>query len=101
MKIIAITTPQIIEEDAFLIKNLFKRGIDIIHLRKPDADINECRKLLAQLTQEERTKIIIHDFSELYAEFSDNPYEKIAKKHKEDIEADEAYMRLYNQLNRN
>ena len=70
MKIIAITTPQIIEEDAFLIKHLLERGIDIIHLRKPDADINECRKLLAQLTQEERTKIIIHDFSELYAEFS-------------------------------
>jgi thiamine-phosphate pyrophosphorylase len=54
MKIIAITTPQIIEEDAFLIKHLLGRGIDIIHLRKPDADINECRKLLAQLTQEER-----------------------------------------------
>ena len=70
MKIIAITTPQIIEEDAFLIKHLLERGIDIIHLRKPDADINECRKLLAQLIQEERSKIIIHDFSELYVEFS-------------------------------
>ena len=70
MKIIAITTPQIIEEDAFLIKHLLERGIDIIHLRKPDADINECRNLLAQLTQEERAKIIIHDFPELYFEFS-------------------------------
>ena len=43
----------------------------------------------------------VENLMELYAEFSDNPYEKIAKKHKEDIEADEAYMRLYNQLNRN
>ena len=70
MKIIAITTPKVINEDTFLIKNLLERGIDFVHLRKPDADINECRKLLAQLTQEERSKIIIHDFSELYVEFS-------------------------------
>ena len=70
MKIIAITSTQIINEDAFLIKNLLERGIDIIHLRKPDAEINECRKLLAQLTPEERTKIIVHDFPELYVEFS-------------------------------
>ena len=55
MKIIAITSPQIINEDAFLIKNLLERGIDIIHLRKPDAEINECRKLLAQLTPEENS----------------------------------------------
>mgnify|MGYP003451183603 FL=1 len=70
MKIIAITTPKVIDEDTFLIKNLLERGIDFIHLRKPDADINECRKLLSELTNEERTKIIIHDFPELYFEFS-------------------------------
>ena len=70
MKIIAITTPKVIDEDTFLIKNLLERGIDFIHLRKPDADINECRKLLSELTDEERTKIIVHDFPELYFEFS-------------------------------
>jgi thiamine-phosphate pyrophosphorylase len=70
MKIIAITTPKVIDEDTFLIKNLLERGIDFIHLRKPDADINECRKLLSELTSEERTKIIVHDFPELYFEFS-------------------------------
>ena len=70
MKIIAITTPKVIHEDTFLIKNLIARGIDFIHLRKPDADINECRKLLSELTNEERTKIIVHDFPELYFEFS-------------------------------
>ena len=70
MKIIAITTPKVIDEDTFLIKNLLERGIDFVHLRKPDADINACRKLLSELTNEERTKIIIHDFPELYFEFS-------------------------------
>ena len=70
MKIIAITTPKVIDEDTFLIKNLLERGIDFVHLRKPDADINACRKLLSELTDEERTKIIVHDFPELYFEFS-------------------------------
>ena len=70
MKIIAITTPKVIDEDPFLIKNLLERGIDFVHLRKPDADINACRKLLSELTDEERTKIIVHDFPELYFEFS-------------------------------
>ena len=42
----------------------------------------------------------VENLMEMYAEFSDNPYEKISKRHKNDIEADEAYMQLYNQLKR-
>lgn len=70
MKIIAITTPKVTNEDASIIKCLLDGGIDIVHLRKPDSDISECRKLLAELTLEQRKKIIIHDYPELYEEFS-------------------------------
>ena len=70
MKIIAITTPKMIDEDAYLISNLLKLGIYSIHLRKPEATIHECRQLLSQLTDNERAKIIIHDYPELYPEFS-------------------------------
>ena len=70
MKIIAITVPKMIEEDAYLISNLLKMGIHSIHLRKPEATINECRQLLTKLTDAERAKIIIHDYPELYTEFS-------------------------------
>ena len=70
MKIIAITAPKMIDEDAYLISNLLKIGIHSIHLRKPEATINECRQLLTKLTKEERAKIIIHDYPELYTEFS-------------------------------
>ena len=70
MKIIAITVPQMIDEDAYLISNLLKMGIYSVHLRKPEASIHECRTLLAKLTKEERAKIIIHDYPELYTEFS-------------------------------
>lgn len=70
MKIIAITVPKMIDEDAYLISNLLKMGIHSIHLRKPEATINECRQLLTKLTDTERAKIIIHDYPELYTEFS-------------------------------
>lgn len=70
MKIIAITVPKMIDEDAYLISNLLKMGIYSIHLRKPEATINECRQLLTKLTDAERAKIIIHDYPELYTEFS-------------------------------
>lgn len=59
-----------IDEDAYLISNLLKMGIHSIHLRKPEATINECRQLLTKLTDAERAKIIIHDYPELYTEFS-------------------------------
>ena len=59
-----------IDEDAYLISNLLKMGIHSIHLRKPEATINECRQLLTKLTDAERAKIIIHNYSELYSEFS-------------------------------
>lgn len=69
MKLIAITSPKVSNEDAYLIKSLLELGVDFVHIRKPDADINECRDLLAQLTIGQRAKIIIHDFPELYFEF--------------------------------
>ncbi len=58
------------DEDLYLIQCLLKKGIDMIHLRKPEADIHECRKLLGELTKEQRANIIIHDYPELYEEFS-------------------------------
>lgn len=70
MKIIAITTPKVTIEDAPIIKSLIDRGINIIHLRKPDSNIYDCRKLLTELTDAQRAKIIIHDYPELYFEFS-------------------------------
>lgn len=70
MKIIAITTPKIIDEDAYIIKRLLDIGIDIIHLRKPASEVSECRKLLTSLSAEQRERIIIHDHHELYYDFS-------------------------------
>ena len=70
MKIIAITSPKITDADVYLIKTLIAKGIDTVHLRKPEVNIDKCRKLLAKLTKDERANIIIHDYPELYDEFS-------------------------------
>ena len=70
MKIIAITSPEVVAEDSCIIGQLVDKGIDAIHLRKPNADIDACRRLLSELTEEQRAKIVIHDFPELYFEYS-------------------------------
>jgi thiamine-phosphate pyrophosphorylase len=70
MKIIAITSPKVTDADEYIIKGLVKRGIDIVHFRKPDSGIEECRSLLLKLTSGERSKIVVHDYPELYEEFS-------------------------------
>ena len=70
MKIIAITTPKVIDEDAFIIKGLIDRGVDMIHLRKPDSTIDEGRRLLEMLGKKLRQKIVVHDYPELFDEFS-------------------------------
>ena len=70
MKIIAITTPKVIDEDAYIIRRLLDKGVDIVHLRKPESCIDDCRKLLSALDAEYRASIVIHDYPELYSEFS-------------------------------
>ena len=70
MKIIAITSPKVTGDDERIIKGLVKRGIDVVHFRKPDSGIEECRSLLIKLTSGERSKIVVHDYPSLYEEFS-------------------------------
>ena len=70
MKIIAITSPKVTDADEYIIKGLVNKGIDVVHFRKPDSGIEECRSLLLKLTSGERSKIVVHDYPELYEEFS-------------------------------
>ena len=69
MKLIAITKPDFYDGEAAFIKRLFERGFDIVHLRKPNSDIDSCRNILNELSSEERSKIVVHDYPELYYEF--------------------------------
>jgi thiamine-phosphate pyrophosphorylase len=66
VKLIAITTPKVTNEDASIIKQLLDRGIYTVHLRKPESSVDECRRLLSALSGEYRSRIIIHNYPELY-----------------------------------
>lgn len=69
MQLIAITKPDFYDGEAAFIKRLFESGFDIVHLRKPNSDINNCRNILNELSSEERSRIVVHDYPELYYEF--------------------------------
>ena len=71
MKIIAITSPTVVvEEDVAIISGLLDGGVDVVHLRKPDSDIDDCRDLLRHLDSVYLSRIVVHDYVELYSEFS-------------------------------
>lgn len=67
---IAITRPYAVDGEDAIIRHLLANGFDIVHLRKPDADIDYCRELLQRLTPLERKRVVLHDYYSLYAEFS-------------------------------
>ena len=86
MRLIAITKPDFYDGEAAFIKRLFESGFDIVHLRKPccrdvarcvhSNDVARCThidcicNLLNELSSEERSRIVVHDYPELYYEFS-------------------------------
>lgn len=60
MKWIAVTSPSLFEGEALFLHRLFKAGVDLVHLRKPDATAAECAAILDSLNEEERSHIVIH-----------------------------------------
>ena len=70
MRIIAVTLPEVRSDDARIIASLLNSVVDIVHLRKPDASVERCAAILSQLSAEHRSRIVIHDYAELYEEYS-------------------------------
>lgn len=70
MLIFAITSPQAQSGEVAYIRQLLAHGVDILHFRKPQADISYCKQVLTQLTPIERKKIVVHDHFCLYEEFA-------------------------------
>ena len=62
MKLIIITSPDFIPDEARIVTELFKAGLDLLHVRKPDADVHAVENLLQGIAPEYRTRIVIHDF---------------------------------------
>ena len=61
MEWIVITSPEFLQGEADFIDRLFGHGLDRLHLRKPGADIWECRRLLDGISREWLPQIVVHD----------------------------------------
>lgn len=61
MEWIVITSPGFLQGEADFIDKLFVHGLDRLHLRKPGADIGECRRLLDGISREWLPRIVVHD----------------------------------------
>lgn len=70
MKWIVITLPDFIPGEALFIDRLFSHGLDLLHLRKPESDIRDCKRLLDEISPEWLPKIVVHDHFELCSEYS-------------------------------
>ena len=67
---IAITQPFAVDGEDAIIRHLLANGFDVVHLRKPNANIDYCMQLLKQLTPLERAHIVIHDYYTLYHKYT-------------------------------
>ncbi|WP_291530227.1 thiamine phosphate synthase [Bacteroides sp. UBA939] len=70
MKLIVITSPDFLPDEARIITRLFKAGLHLLHVRKPDAGIHQVSNLLQEIPAEYRSRIVIHDFFSLKDDFS-------------------------------
>lgn len=69
MRLIIITRPDFFQDEADYITSLFRHGLAILHLRKPQASLSEIRDLLKEIPYEFYPRIVLHDAFSLTAEF--------------------------------
>ena len=69
MKIIVITSPDSVPGEVSTICRLLHDGIDAIHIRKPDWDKSQCRRLIEAVPQQYRQRLVVHQHFELCEEY--------------------------------
>ena len=65
MLFIVVTNPYFIDNEHIIIQNLIDYGVDYVHLRKPEANINEYKDLLSSLDEKTLNHIVLHEYHEL------------------------------------
>ena len=69
MKWITITSPDFISGEAIFIDKLFLQGLDLLHIRKPDAPLEAYKRLLLQIPKHWYSRIVLHEHFALAEEF--------------------------------
>ncbi len=61
MRLIVITTPCLFPKETEYIQALFEEGLDILHLRKPQASEQEMADLIQSIPSRYHSHIVLHD----------------------------------------
>ena len=69
MKWITITSPEFLSGEATFIGKLFSQGLDLLHLRKPEASLEAYKQLLLQIPKRWHSRIVLHEHFELAEEY--------------------------------
>lgn len=69
MKIIIITQPHFFDNEANVINSLFAAGLQILHLRKPQATLEQMTQILAAIAPDYRHRVVVHSHFELIPQF--------------------------------
>ena len=69
MKWITITSPEFLSGEAIFIDKLFSQGLDLLHLRKPEASLEAYKRLLLQIPKHWYSRIVLHEHFALAEEF--------------------------------
>ena len=69
MKWITITSPEFLSGEAIFIDKLFSQGLDLLHIRKPDAALEAYKRFLLQIPKQWYSRIVLHEHFALAEEF--------------------------------
>jgi thiamine-phosphate pyrophosphorylase len=69
MKLIVLTYPEFIPDEAAQINSLFEAGMELLHIRKPLSRKKSCFELLDEINPKYYSQIKIHDFFDLADHF--------------------------------
>lgn len=68
-QLIVISHASMLPGEAAIIQQLFKEGLELFHLRKPNADEQAVRQLIEAISVEYRDRIVMHGFFHLMEEY--------------------------------
>jgi len=69
MKLAVISSERMLNDEAQQINEIFDRGLEYFHLRKPHSNLHEVARLIEKLSEEYHEKIVVHYHKELLDEF--------------------------------
>lgn len=69
MKLLAISSPDFIPDEARIINGLFRTGLEYIHIRKPECTLDQLRVLLDEIDEEFISRIAVHQHHQVVSEF--------------------------------